>query len=91
MQHNNGDMTVEELGLSCRAYNCLKNGGIDTVGDAWRVLEGDPRRRAGREFTFLHNCGKVSSAEIYRALSSVGRPADQDVFDSVACVAVMES
>ena len=54
------DEWVEYLGLSCRAYNCLKNMGIDTISDAAKL--------SVRELMREKNCGRVSAEEISKAV-----------------------
>jgi len=56
------DITIEELQLSVRAYNCLKRENINTVGD---LLEYSPER-----LQELKNFGKKSADEVSSTLKS---------------------
>ena len=57
------DMTIDELDLSVRSFNCLKRAGIDTVGDLLSY-GGDPMR--------IRNMGKKSLDEIEKKLEKLG-------------------
>lgn len=56
------EMSVEDLNLSMRTYNCLKRSGITKVG---QVLTKDRKELLG-----LRNFGEKSYDELYEALSS---------------------
>lgn len=56
------EMSVEDLGLSMRTYNCLKRSGITKVG---QVLTKDRKELLG-----LRNFGEKSFDELYDALST---------------------
>ncbi|MEG0229066.1 MAG: DNA-directed RNA polymerase subunit alpha [Oscillospiraceae bacterium] len=57
------EMTIEELELSVRSFNCLKRAGINTVGDlAQKTLE---------EMLKVRNLGKKSLEEIINKLNSL--------------------
>lgn len=58
------DMTIEELDLSVRSYNCLKRAGINTVGELVRKTE--------EEMMKVRNLGKKSLAEIKEKLAELG-------------------
>ncbi|KRQ87270.1 DNA-directed RNA polymerase subunit alpha [Caloramator mitchellensis] len=58
------DMTIEELDLSQRAFNCLKRAGINTVGDLVEKSEEDLMR--------VRNLGKKSLEEVIQKLESLG-------------------
>jgi len=58
------EMTIEELDLSQRAYNCLKRGGINTVGD----LVSKPHH----EIEKIRNLGKKSLEEVEEKLARLG-------------------
>ena len=58
------EMTIEELDLSVRSYNCLKRAGINTVEDFTGRTEGDMMR--------VRNLGKKSLEEILNKLRSLG-------------------
>ena len=57
-------MTIEELDLSVRAYNCLKRAGIDTVEDLTNRTEEDMIK--------VRNLGKKSLEEEIQKLHSLG-------------------
>ena len=58
------EMTVEELDLSVRSYNCLKRAGINTVDELIRKTEEDMMK--------VRNLGKKSLAEIKEKLAELG-------------------
>lgn len=58
------EMTVEELDLSVRAYNCLKRAGINTVEDLIQRTEEDMMK--------VRNLGKKSLEEVVNKLKSLG-------------------
>jgi len=58
------EMTIEELDLSQRAFNCLKRAGINTVGDLVQKTEEDLMR--------VRNLGKKSLEEVQQKLESLG-------------------
>jgi DNA-directed RNA polymerase subunit alpha len=57
-------ITVEELNLSVRSYNCLKREGIDTVGDLVQKSE--------RELEDIRNFGQKSIDEVKAKLEELG-------------------
>lgn len=57
-------MTVEELDLSVRSYNCLKRAGINTVEELTQKSEEDMMK--------VRNLGKKSLEEVQRKLSELG-------------------
>ncbi len=57
------EMTVEELDLSVRSYNCLKRAGINTVDELIRKTEEDMMK--------VRNLGKKSLAEIKEKLAEL--------------------
>jgi DNA-directed RNA polymerase subunit alpha len=57
-------MTIEELDLSVRSFNCLKRAGIDTVEDLINRTEEDMIR--------VRNLGKKSLEEVIQKLHSLG-------------------
>jgi len=71
-----GDMSIEELELSVRAYNCLKRANIFTVGDLMLKTE--------RELMEIKNFGRKSAEEVIERVKALGfslkpgpeRPAD---------------
>ncbi|MEZ0536777.1 DNA-directed RNA polymerase subunit alpha [Caldicellulosiruptoraceae bacterium PP1] len=58
------DMTIEELELSVRSYNCLKRAGINTVEDLVNKTE--------EEMMKVRNLGKKSLEEVIQKLESLG-------------------
>ncbi|MGB9860433.1 MAG: DNA-directed RNA polymerase subunit alpha [Moorellaceae bacterium] len=58
------DMTIEELDLSVRSYNCLKRAGINTVGELIQRTEEDMMK--------VRNLGKKSLEEVTQKLAELG-------------------
>lgn len=58
------DMSIEELDLSVRSYNCLKRAGINTVGELIMKTEEDMMK--------VRNLGKKSLEEVDEKLHSLG-------------------
>ena len=58
------EMTIEELDLSVRSFNCLKRAGINTVGDLINKSEDDMMK--------VRNLGKKSLEEVIFKLNSLG-------------------
>ena len=58
------DMTIEELDLSVRSYNCLKRAGIQTVQDLASKSEDDMIK--------VRNLGKKSLKEVKEKLIELG-------------------
>ena len=58
------EMTIEELDMSVRSFNCLKRAGIDTVEDLTNRTEEDMIK--------VRNLGKKSLAEVIQKLHSLG-------------------
>ena len=58
------EMTIEELSLSVRAFNCLKRAGVNTVGD---LVNKSPE-----EMMKVRNLGKKSLEEVIAKLQSLG-------------------
>lgn len=58
------EMTIEELDLSVRSFNCLKRAGIDTVDDLANRTEEDMIK--------VRNLGKKSLEEVIQKLHSLG-------------------
>lgn len=58
------EMTIEELDLSVRSFNCLKRAGINTVGDLINKSEDDMMK--------VRNLGKKSLEEVIHKLNSLG-------------------
>ena len=57
-------MTIEELDLSVRSFNCLKRAGIDTVEDLVNRTEEDMIK--------VRNLGRKSLEEVVQKLQSLG-------------------
>ena len=57
-------MTIEELDLSVRSFNCLKRAGINTVEDLTNKTEDDMMK--------VRNLGKKSLDEVINKLHSFG-------------------
>lgn len=60
----NMDMTIEELDLSVRAFNCLKRAGINTVGELVTKNQEDMMK--------VRNLGKKSLEEVGQKLAFLG-------------------
>lgn len=58
------EMTIEELDLSVRSYNCLKRAGINTVEDLTNRTEADMMK--------VRNLGRKSLEEILNKLKALG-------------------
>lgn len=58
------DMTIEELDLSVRSYNCLKRAGINTVFELTQKTEEDMMK--------VRNLGKKSLEEVVSKMSALG-------------------
>ena len=66
------DMTIEDLDLSVRAYNCLKRAGINTVQELVQRNQEDMMK--------VRNLGKKSLEEVEQKLQALGlslRPAEE--------------
>ena len=58
------EMTIEELDLSVRSFNCLKRAGINTVND---LIE-----KSAEEMMKVRNLGKKSLEEVLAKIDSLG-------------------
>ena len=58
------EMTIEELDLSVRSFNCLKRAGINTVEDLTQKSEEDMMK--------VRNLGRKSLEEVIHKLESLG-------------------
>ena len=58
------EMTIEELDMSVRSFNCLKRAGIDTIEDLTNKTEADMMK--------VRNLGKKSLEEVILKLHSLG-------------------
>ena len=70
------DLSIEELELSVRAYNCLKRANIYTVGDLLKKTE--------RELMDIKNFGKKSADEVIERLKAFGFSMAKDKDEEVA-------
>ena len=64
------EMTIEELDLSVRAFNCLKRAGVNSVGD---LINKSPD-----EMMKVRNLGKKSLEEVVSKLRSLGLDFNKD-------------
>jgi len=64
------EMTIEELDLSVRSFNCLKRAGIDTVEDLIERTEDDMMK--------VRNLGRKSLEEVVQKLSSLNLSLKKD-------------
>ena len=64
------EMTIEELDLSVRSFNCLKRAGIDTVEDLINRTEEDMIK--------VRNLGRKSLEEVIQKLNSLGLALKKD-------------
>lgn len=64
------EMTIEELDMSVRSFNCLKRAGIDTVEDLTSKTEEDMIK--------VRNLGKKSLEEVIQKLHSLGLDLKKD-------------
>ena len=64
------EMTIEELDLSVRSFNCLKRAGIDNVEDLTNRTEGDMIK--------VRNLGRKSLEEVIQKLASLGLALKKD-------------
>lgn len=68
------EITIDELDLSVRSFNCLKRAGIDTLSDLFNRLD------EGISACFrIRNLGKKSLDEVLRKAQEKGYPADKAV------------
>lgn len=58
------EMTIEELDLSVRSFNCLKRAGINTVGDLADKTEDEMMK--------VRNLGKKSLEEVLQKMQTLG-------------------
>ena len=58
------EMTIEELDLSVRSFNCLKRAGINTVEDLINKTEDDMMK--------VRNLGRKSLEEVIGKLNALG-------------------
>ena len=65
------EMTIEELDLSVRSFNCLKRAGINTVEDLTKKTEDEMMR--------VRNLGKKSLEEVINKLHSLGYDLNREI------------
>ena len=58
------EMTIEELDLSVRSFNCLKRAGINTVEDLTNKTEDEMMK--------VRNLGRKSLEEVFQKLEELG-------------------
>ncbi|MBM7717104.1 DNA-directed RNA polymerase alpha subunit, partial [Bacillus thermophilus] len=63
-KHKHQQMTIEELDLSVRSYNCLKRAGINTVQELANKTEEDMMK--------VRNLGRKSLEEVKGKLEELG-------------------
>ena len=63
------EMTIEELDLSVRSFNCLKRAGINTVND---LIE-----KSAEEMMKVRNLGRKSLEEVLAKLKELGLQLNQ--------------
>ena len=64
MEGEQPEMTIEELDLSVRAYNCLKRAGINSVAELVMKNQEDMMK--------VRNLGRKSLEEVEQKLSALG-------------------
>ncbi|MGL5884910.1 MAG: DNA-directed RNA polymerase subunit alpha C-terminal domain-containing protein, partial [Bombilactobacillus sp.] len=64
------ELTIEELDLSVRSYNCLKRAGINTVQELTDKTESDMMK--------VRNLGRKSLEEVKEKLANLGLSLRQD-------------
>ena len=57
------EMTIEELDLSVRSFNCLKRAGINTVGDLMNTTEDEMMK--------VRNLGRKSLEEVIKKMADL--------------------
>ena len=63
-------MTIDDLDLSVRSFNCLKRAGINTVADLTQKTEDDMMK--------VRNLGRKSLDEVKKKLEELGLSLRQD-------------
>ena len=63
-------MTIDDLDLSVRSFNCLKRAGINTVADLVQKTEDDMMK--------VRNLGRKSLDEVKKKLEELGLSLRQD-------------
>ena len=65
--------SIDELELSVRAYNCLKNANIKTIGELVQKTESEVLK--------IKNFGKITLTELKKVLEGMGLTFGMDVKD----------
>lgn len=60
------DVSIDDIGLSFRAYKCCRHAGASTVGDLLRIFE------KKEKFSKIRNLGKVTMNEIINVVHDLG-------------------
>lgn len=68
------EISIEELDLSVRSFNCLKRAGIDTLSDLFARLD-----EGISSCMRIRNLGRKSLEEVLRKAQEKGYPADEVV------------
>lgn len=71
------NMTIEELGLSVRSYNCLKRAGIDTVKDL--------TEKTYEDMLVVKFLGNKSLEEVIQKLASLGLALKKNAHKGYKC------
>ena len=74
------EMTIEELDLSVRSYNCLKRAGINTVQELITKTEEDMMK--------VRNLGRKSLEEVQEKLEELGLGSSHGRIESRSCLDV---
>ena len=67
------ELTIEELDLSVRSFNCLKRAGINTVEDLVNKSEGEMMK--------VRNLGRKSLEEVIAKLAALGLVFSKETYD----------
>ena len=67
------DMTIEDLDLSVRSFNCLKRAGIHSVRDLTEKSESEMMR--------VRNLGRKSLEEVKKKLDELGLSLRRDTYE----------
>ena len=67
------ELTIEELDLSVRSFNCLKRAGINTVEDLVNKSEGEMMK--------VRNLGRKSLEEVIAKLAGLGLCFSKETYD----------
>ena len=67
------ELTIEELDLSVRSFNCLKRAGINTVEDLVNKSEGEMMK--------VRNLGRKSLEEVIAKLAALGLSFSKETYD----------